>query len=195
MCTPCILWRKICLNIEMFHFVIVIRAPASAWLFSLCSASVKRLMSCQARGERLCAVARAGCSQTRTRVSDFHPQTLTLLPVPMLTKSRSRRMVSQTTEPVWDHRRYIDSEKNEYRTDLTVSHKGLLCARSGFHLRYFLTSRPHHPPPPLALRLMLIIWCSFLPVKRAHWLFSVLCAILGLSAPGTRCGMKVWQIR
>lgn len=82
-------------------------------MFPLCNKSVRirmmgffvlclseRLMSCQARGERLCAVARAGCSQTRTRVSDFHPQTLTLLPVPMLTKSRSRRMVSQTTAPV-----------------------------------------------------------------------------------------------
>jgi len=124
-------------------------------VFFVLSLRVKRLMSCQARDERLCAVARAGCSQTRTRVSDFHPQTLTLLPVPMLTKSRSRRMVSQTTEPVWDLRRYIDSEKNDYRTDLTVSHKGLLCARSGFHLRYFLTSRPHSLPRPCSRS----VWC------------------------------------
>jgi len=165
-------------------------------VFFVLSLRVKRLMSCQARDERLCAVARAGCSQTRTRVSDFHPQTLTLLPVPMLTKSRSRRMVSQTTEPVWDPRRYIDSEKKRIPDGPHGKSQRLaLCSlRISFALfSYLAPSLP--PPPPLALRLMLIIWCSFLPVKRAHWLFSVLCAILGLSAPGTRCGMKVWQIR
>lgn len=135
----------------------------------------KRLVLCRTVGELLYAVARAGCRIARgCLITPTSPSPLAL-PVPMLTKSRNRRMVARPTAPVWDH-----SLQNRRTADGTVSHKGALCARYGFHLLYFLTSRPYTP------RLMLIIWCSFVPVNRAPTHSSrVLCAILGSK---WRCG-------
>lgn len=135
----------------------------------------KRLVLCRTVGERLYAVARAGCRIARgCLITPTSPSPLAL-PVPMLTKSRNRRMVARASAPVWDH-----SLQNLRTADGTVSHKGALCARYGFHLLYFLTSRPYTP------RLMLIIWCSFVPVNRAPTHSSrVLCAILGSK---WRCG-------
>ncbi len=118
-------------------------------------------------GERLHAVARAGCRLARGCLISTHKPRSAHPPGADVDKEPEQEdacsSYSASLRPPTVHR----LGKTNRLPDLTVSHKGSL----SFALFSYLA--PLHPP--LALRLMLIIWCSFLPVKRALWLF--LCSL------------------